>query len=61
MGHEIIGTATIDGAVTSIRKYNNGFCVVEVNHVVKYSGETIDELIKKMDKDNIVYKITNES
>ena len=60
MGHEMIGTATIDGAVTSIRKYDNGFYVVEVNQEVKYSGETLDELKEKMDKDNIVYKITND-
>ncbi len=38
MSHEAIGTATIDGAVTSIRKYDNGFYVVEVDHEVKYSS-----------------------
>ena len=61
MGHEMIGTATIDGAVTSIRKYDNGFYVVEVNQDVKYSGETLKELKDKLDKDKIIYNITQES
>ena len=57
MGHEVIGTATIDGAVTSIRKYDNGFYVVEVDREVKYSGETLKELKDKMDTDKIIYSI----
>ncbi len=61
MGHEAIGTATIDGAVTSIRKYDNGFYVVEADHEVKYSGETLKEIKDKMDKDKIIYSITKES
>ncbi len=61
MGHDVIGTVTIDGAVTSIRKYDNGFYVVEVNHEVKYSGETLKELKDKMDTDKIIYNITKES
>ena len=58
MGHKAIGTATINGAITTIRKYDNGFFVVEVNSEVKYSGKTLDELKEKLDKDKIVYKIT---
>ena len=61
MGHEMIGTATIDGDVTSIRKYDNGFYVVQVDHEVKYSGETLKELKDKMDTDKIIYSITKES
>ena len=58
MGHEIVGTAAIDGAVTSIRKYDNGFYVVEENHHVKYSGGTLKELKEKLDTDKIIYSIT---
>ncbi len=58
MGHKFIGTATIDGAVTSIRKYDNDFYVVEVDMVVKYSERTLEELKEKLDKDKIAYKIT---
>lgn len=61
MDHKRIGTATIDGVVTSIRKYDNGFYVVEVDQHVKYSGKTLDELKEKMDKNNIIYKLTTES
>ena len=58
MSHEFIGTATIDGAVTSIRKYDNGFYVVEVDGEVKYSAQTLDELKKDLDEDGIRYSIT---
>jgi len=58
MSHELVGIATIDGAVTSIRKYDNGFYVVEVDMDVKYSERTLEELKEKLDKDKIAYKIT---
>lgn len=61
MSYERIGTATIDSVTTSIRKYDNGFYVVEVNHDVKYSGKTLKELKDKMDTDKIIYSITQES
>jgi hypothetical protein len=58
MSHEAIGVATINGNVTTIRKYDNGMYGVEVNGDVVYSGESLDEVIKKLDADKIKYKIT---
>ena len=58
MGHEMIGRATINNAVTTIRKYDNGFFVVEVNEKVEYSAETLDELKKILDEAKVDYTIT---
>ena len=58
MNHEAIGVATINGTVTTIRKYSNDSFVVEVNGDVIYSGQTLNELKGKLDADKIVYKLT---
>lgn len=58
MAYKVIGIANFGGVSTSIREYDNGFFVVEIDGQVKYSERTIDELKKKLDADGIVYKIT---
>lgn len=58
MNHEAIGVATINGTVTTIRKYGNDSFVIEVNGDVIYSGQTLHELKGKLDADKIVYKLT---
>lgn len=58
MGHKVVGTATINGQVTTIREYGDGFNVVEVNGDVKYHGQTLNELEEKLEKDKVDYKIT---
>lgn len=57
MSHNPIGTATINGTTTSIRKYDNGFFVVEMDGDVYYSEKTIEELTDKLDEANIKYTI----
>ena len=57
MSHEMIGTATINGTKTSIREYDNGFFVVEVDKEVKYSGKTLKELTDKLKNDGVKYTI----
>lgn len=58
MGYEIIGRATINNAVTTIREYDNGFFVVEINKKVKYSAKTLDDLKEILDEAKVNYKIT---
>jgi len=55
-----IGVATINGKITTIRKYDNGFHVVEVNETQKYSSRSLEELEKALREDDIDYIITEE-
>jgi hypothetical protein len=51
----MIGQATKDHKVTSIRKQDNGFFTVEFDGDLLYSAQTLDELKEKMDADGVTY------
>ena len=58
MGYTAIGRVTIGKEITTIRKYENGFYVVELSKEVKYSSDSLEKLEKLLQEDNINYKIT---
>ena len=55
MGHKMIGQATKDHRVTSIRKQDNGIFTVEFDGKILYSAQTLDELKEEMDADGVTY------
>jgi hypothetical protein len=55
MSYKMIGQATKDHKVTSIRKQDNGFFTVEFDGDLLYSAQTLDELKEKMDADGVTY------
>lgn len=57
MTHKAIGVATIKGAVTTIREYENGTYTVEADGELLYSGFSLNELKEKLEEDEIVYSI----
>lgn len=61
MRHKVIGIATIDHQVTTIRKYENGYYTVEINGNVKYSSESLDELEKKLSEDGVTHSVVDRN
>lgn len=59
MDHTAIGTATINGQVTTIRKYKNGFYVVEFNGTVMYQSNSLADLERQLNDANVTHSIVN--
>lgn len=55
MSHEMIGQATVDHKVTSIRKYNNAIYTVEADGKTLYWSQDFEDFKKKLDKDGVSY------
>ena len=57
MPYEVIGTATINRNITTIRRYDNGMYVIEVNHNVVYTEHSLEDLIEILNNDGIEHII----